>query len=567
MASDKKSLASLEGGASLRNSYSVSVRGDSNEKKELWGARHTFAFMGFLGFSAVYSMRVNLSVAIVAMVAQNLTTNDNVNETSLACPIPDHGGDDSDVTKPGEFDWNEKTQGLILGSFYWGYASTNLLGGVAAERFGGKLVAGLGIFMTSLLTLFSPMAARTSDVAFIVLRVLEGMAEAVSFPAVNTLMAAWVLPEERSKYSALVYAGVQFGTVITLAASGFLCNSSFLGGWPSVFYVFGSAGIIWSVFWFPLVYNSPAQHPRISEQELEYLKPITYLKTSTKTRNGLLSALPYAIMYIYSLLHSLLMDMLTKNKTLTILSVRRIAMGIATFVPALALIGMCFIGCNRVWAIVILCVAVSACGASYSGHMCSHVDLAPCYAGILMGLSNTFATLPGFISPALTGVITNDNQTLRAWETVFLMSAVVCTVAGIIYIFTISADVQPWNYFNDAVEQQQLSPVVHAPAEDWPQPSAPAIVFSPLQSEHDLPKYSELNTFSASIEEQYSSPFCTTKISAAGSEETDLSLPRTSVSCAAGCEKNDSQQSRASESCADSSEKQTLPSEKPSKKD
>ena len=33
-----------------------------------WGARHTFAFLAFLGFANVYAMRVNLSVAIVAMV-------------------------------------------------------------------------------------------------------------------------------------------------------------------------------------------------------------------------------------------------------------------------------------------------------------------------------------------------------------------------------------------------------------------------------------------------------------------------------------------------------------------
>ena len=35
---------------------------------ELWGARHTFSLMGFLGFAVVYGLRVNLSVAIVAMV-------------------------------------------------------------------------------------------------------------------------------------------------------------------------------------------------------------------------------------------------------------------------------------------------------------------------------------------------------------------------------------------------------------------------------------------------------------------------------------------------------------------
>jgi hypothetical protein len=33
--------------------------------------------------------------------------------------------------------------------------------------------------------------------------------------------------------------GTHFGTVIALPLSGVLCDSGFLGGWPSAFYVFG----------------------------------------------------------------------------------------------------------------------------------------------------------------------------------------------------------------------------------------------------------------------------------------------------------------------------------------
>ncbi|KAA0202885.1 hypothetical protein HAZT_HAZT002358 [Hyalella azteca] len=204
-----------------------------------------------------------------------------------------------------------------------------------------------------------------------------------------------------------------------------MCNSSFLGGWPSVFYVFGSLGVVWSVFWFPLktpwksiwtskhVWSVILMHfgynwvfYTLLTELPTYLDRIQHFNLSS---NGLLSALPYAIMYVYSLFHSLLMDHLTKNQTISILNVRRLAMAVASFIPMLALIGMCFVGCDRTLAIVILCIAVGACGACYSGYLCSHVDLAPCYAGTLMGLTNTFATIPGFVSPAVTGAITNNN--------------------------------------------------------------------------------------------------------------------------------------------------------------
>ena len=47
-------------------------------------ARYTLGFLGFLGFALVYAMRVNLSVAIVSMVNQTETKN---NDTSDVCPI------------------------------------------------------------------------------------------------------------------------------------------------------------------------------------------------------------------------------------------------------------------------------------------------------------------------------------------------------------------------------------------------------------------------------------------------------------------------------------------------
>lgn len=35
--------------------------------------------------------------------------------------------------------------------------------------------------------------------------------------------------------------GAQLGTVFSMPISGILCKSNFLGGWPSVFYVFGKS--------------------------------------------------------------------------------------------------------------------------------------------------------------------------------------------------------------------------------------------------------------------------------------------------------------------------------------
>ena len=47
-------------------------------------------------------------------------------------------------------------------------------------------------------------------------------------------------------------------------------------------------------------------------------------------------------------------------------------------------------------------------GTSFVGFLCNHNDLAPNYAGILMGITNTPGTLPAFIFPAVVSLFTHD---------------------------------------------------------------------------------------------------------------------------------------------------------------
>lgn len=486
------SSVAVIGDEAVLGESSVALVDDYDDRpKEWWGARHTLAFLGFLGFATVYAMRVNLSVAIVAMVKSEAIANDTKNDSG-ACPFPDDWDDSSDAgNQNGEFEWSETTQGLILGSFFYGYFFTNIPGGRAAEYFGGKRVLGLGILVTAVLTVLSPLCAEVSTGLFVAVRILEGLSEGVTFPAMNILLATWVPPLERAKFASVVFAGAQFGTVVTLPVSGWLCDSDFLGGWPSVFYVFGGLGILWSLAWFLLVSDRPDIHPSISQEEKQYIlrhcaakksqpvrmpwkalvtsRPVwflaivhfgnnwgfytlltelpTYLKEIQHfdmKSNGLVSALPYFVMWVSSLIYSNVMERLVAVGMLTILKVRKISMVIGEYGPMLGLIAMCFVKCDKTLAIVVLCVTTGCNGAIYSGYMCSHQDLAPNLAGSLMGITNTVASIPGFVTPLVTGALT-ETQTVDAWQTVFLISAAVYLVTNIGYLLFVPATVQPWN--------------------------------------------------------------------------------------------------------------------------
>lgn len=70
--------------------------------------------------------------------------------------------------------------GIILSSFFYGYLLTQIPGGWLSMKYGGKIVLGLGVLGTCILTIVTPFAARASVYWLIVVRVLEGFGE-VSF--------------------------------------------------------------------------------------------------------------------------------------------------------------------------------------------------------------------------------------------------------------------------------------------------------------------------------------------------------------------------------------------------
>lgn len=79
-----------------------------------------------------------------------------------------------------EFEWDSSTQGYVLSSFFYGYITTQLFGGWVATKIGGKRVFAIGIGVTALLTLITPVAARISVYFLLVVRIIEGVFEVSS---------------------------------------------------------------------------------------------------------------------------------------------------------------------------------------------------------------------------------------------------------------------------------------------------------------------------------------------------------------------------------------------------
>ena len=78
---------------------------------------------------------------------------------------------------------------VILGR----YVITQLPGGRLAEKYGGKRLYGGGVLITSIFTLLTPLAATISLPLFVIVRVIEGFGEGVTFPVMHALLAQVLL--------------------------------------------------------------------------------------------------------------------------------------------------------------------------------------------------------------------------------------------------------------------------------------------------------------------------------------------------------------------------------------
>ncbi|CAF1344084.1 unnamed protein product, partial [Didymodactylos carnosus] len=470
-------------------------------------ARYVIAIWTFLGFVCLYMLRVNLSVAIVAMV-----TPQNVNETIDECKI---NTSKTNETVKHDFDWNPHTQGFVLGAFFYGYVLTQLIGGYLSERFGGKWIFGCGILGAGLLTMLIPIAAKTHVGFLIVVRVLIGVFEGPAFPSSAALWGQWVPPLERSIIPPIAHAGKEFGNVVTTPLAGLLCSSSFLGGWPSAFYVFGIITCIWFAGWCYFVYNNPNQHPRISVKERIFLtnclpKPVklktpwkailtsapfwsiavastciqfvyyvlltslpTYFATILKfnlQKNGVMFAIPYIFILVVIVISGQLADCIRARHILSTTNVRKLQTIIGKemlfIIPrsfsgvgsstSLILIG--YVNCNHVAAVICVTCAVAFIGFHSAGCQISHLDIAANHAGTLVGITNTLASIPGFVGPYVVGAITNGNQTIAAWRKIFNLSGGIGLFGCIVYCILFNGEEQKWNrnegYIQVVVKQE-----------------------------------------------------------------------------------------------------------------
>ncbi|KAH6937102.1 hypothetical protein HPB50_025563 [Hyalomma asiaticum] len=175
-----------------------------------------------------------------------------------------------------------------------------------------------------------------------------------------------------------------------------------------------------------------------------YLKNILHFDIR---KNGYLSALPYLLATFSSWGAGYLADHVRRKDLFTTSIIRKFFNSVSFFGTAICLFIVTFAGCNGFLNVVLLTIAMGLNAFCFSGYMVTHVDMSPDFAGTLMGMTNAFANLAGFLAPLAVGSLTNNNETIAQWSIVFYIAAGVYAFTGLVFILCGSAELQPWGLY------------------------------------------------------------------------------------------------------------------------
>ena len=391
-----------------------------------------------------YIDRVNISVAIIPMAEQ--------------------------------FGWSDTQRGLVLSSFFVGYLVTQVLGGWLAAKLGGKAVLGFGVLWWSLFTLLTPLSAMASFPILIATRIAMGLGEGVAFPATYNLLGRWVPLRERSRAAAFNLSAIPLGTLFAVTATPFIAVSF---GWQAVFYSFGAVGFVWFIFWWYYAGDRPAvpvstevasesdsvatgstvEESTAEDKDIPWRlifskAPVwaiivghfcnnwglyvllSWLPSYFSSQLGvnlrsvwIFVAPPWIASFVCSNLSGWIADrMIVSGYSVTF--TRKTMQTIGMLGPALALGALATVD-DAVTAVVLLSISLGLASFAFAGVGCNHLDISPRHAGVIFGISNTGATVPGIVGVVVTGVLVDQTGT---YASAFYLTAGVYLLGLVVYL-------------------------------------------------------------------------------------------------------------------------------------
>lgn len=171
----------------------------------------------------------------------------------------------------GEFALSNAEMGIIFSSFSLGYALFNVVGGMAADKFGPKDTLLIAVVVWSLFS--GALIFAVGFISILIIRVIFGMSEGPLQTTANKTIDMWYPDDKKTSMMGITSSGTPLGAAISGPIVGYL---TVLYGWRVSFIVITIIGLIWAVFWFKLVDKKPQE--KIAEGQENVVKKVSTTK-------------------------------------------------------------------------------------------------------------------------------------------------------------------------------------------------------------------------------------------------------------------------------------------------
>ncbi len=171
--------------------------------------------------------------------------------------------------------------GLILSSFSWAYAAAQIPAGLVASWLRPRRTYLYALWVWCILLALTTTA--TSFGAWIAFRIPFGLAEAVTWPAASILLSRWFPRLEYSQAMSLQNLGLVIGAAIAPPIVAVIIS---YWSWQAAFIVTGLIAGLMGTFFYFYTKDDPADDPRVSQEELAWIKHDQVREEATQAPAG-----------------------------------------------------------------------------------------------------------------------------------------------------------------------------------------------------------------------------------------------------------------------------------------
>ena len=171
----------------------------------------------------------------------------------------------SDLTK--DLGINDEQWGLILAAFSLAYGLFEIPTGLMVDKYGPRVTLFRIVVWWSVFTVLTGFA--TGFYFLIIVRFLFGAGEAGAFPTASVAIARWFPTAERGRIQSIMWMGSRLGGAMAPILSIWLAS---VYGWRTVFFIFGSLGVLWVTLWWFWYKDEPRDMRGISAAEVKEIE-------------------------------------------------------------------------------------------------------------------------------------------------------------------------------------------------------------------------------------------------------------------------------------------------------